>query len=123
MPAVTVRLNELEQLVATFERNGAAMDSRAALVVRKAAFDVERYAKQGAPVRTGFLKNSIHTVIVTDNWRVYRADIIAGASYASFVEHGTTRQAPHPYMQPAADRVAPGFTAALTAIANPLDPR
>jgi len=32
-------------------------------VVRRAAFDIERGAKERAPVDTGALKNSIHTVI------------------------------------------------------------
>lgn len=31
-------------------------------IVRKATFDVERNAKQGAPVDTGFLRNSIYSV-------------------------------------------------------------
>jgi hypothetical protein len=124
VPGVTVQYDDLNRLVATFERNGAAMDSRTSLVVRKAAFDVERYAKGYAAVDTGFMKNSIHTVININNWRIYRADVVAGAFYSSFKSRvrRTSRMAPQPFMQPAADRVAPGFTAAM-ASSRPLDPR
>ena len=120
MAGVTVELNELNQLVATLEHKTNGMDSRTSLVVRKAAFDVERIAKTLAPVDTGFLKNSIHTQIRTANFRTYGAEVIAGANYASYLEYGTSRMAPQPYMQPALDRVSPGFLAAMAAIANPL---
>lgn len=123
MTALTAELNELNQLVATLADKTNGMDSRTSLVVRKSAFDIERIAKTLAPVDTGFLKNSIHTVIQTNNFRVYSAEVIADANYASYVEYGTSRMAPQPYMQPALDRVSPGFIAAMTAIANPLDPR
>jgi len=122
MTALTAELNELNQLVATLADKTNGMDSRTSLVVRKAAFDVERIAKTLAPVDTGFLKNSIHTVIQASNFRTYGAEVIADASYASYVEYGTSRMAPQPFMQPALDRVSPGFVAAMTAIANPLVP-
>src|SRR5258705_495794 len=122
MSGLTVEYNDLNQLVATLTSKTDGMDSRTSLVVRKAAFDVERIAKTLAPVDTGFLKNSIHTEIQTNNFRTYGAEVIADASYASFLESGTSRMAPQPYMQPALDRVSPGFTAALQAIATPLGP-
>ena len=124
MPSgVTVNTDELNRLVVTFEDKTDGMDSRTSLVVRKAAFDVEAHAKAHVPVDTGFLKNSIHTEVLTQTWRVYGAEVIADAEYAYWVEHGTSRMAPQPYMGPAYDAVAPGFIAALEAIANPLENR
>lgn len=41
---------------------GALTMEQITLVVDKAAFDIERLAKQNAPVDTGALKNSIHVV-------------------------------------------------------------
>lgn len=120
---VSFGTDDLDRLVATFDAKVVGMDSRTSLVVRKAAFDVERYAKQGAAVDTGFMRSSIHTVIQTNNWRTYGAEVIAEAFYSFFVEHGTTRMAPQPFMGPALDRVEPGFMAALEALADPLDPR
>ena len=122
MAGLTVKDDGLNQLVATLASKADGMDSLTSLVVRKAAFDVERIAKTLVPVDTGFLKNSIHTEIQTNNFRTYGAEVIAGAEYASFVEYGTSRMSPQPYMQPALDRVSPGFLAALEAIANPLGP-
>ena len=123
MAGLTVHMDDLHQLVATLGKKTEGMDSRTAQVVRKAAFDVERFAKTYAPVDTGFLKNSIHTVIQTNNWRVYAAEVIAEAEYADFVEHGTSRMAPQPFMAPALARVEPGFLAVLELLANPLDTR
>lgn len=127
MAGLTVKYDDLNQLVATLDGRTASMDSRTSLIVRKAAFDVERIAKLLVPVDTGFLKNSIHTMVQTNSFHTFGgaivAEVVAGAEYAGFVEHGTSRMAPQPYMQPALDRVSPGFLAALTAIGNPLDLR
>lgn len=120
---LTVKTDDLGRLITTLAKKTEGMDSRTSQAVRKAAFDVERYAKQNAPVRTGFLRSSIHTVIETNSFRVYAASVIAGAEYASYVEYGTSRMAPQPYMQPALDRVLPGFQAVMQQLANPLDTR
>jgi HK97 gp10 family phage protein len=118
MAGVTVRMDDLNRLVATLTDKTDGMDSRSSLIVRKAAHDVEAYAKQYVPVDTGFLKNSIHTVITANKWRVYAADVIADAFYANFVESGTSRMSPQPFMGPALERVTPGFLAALEQIAG-----
>lgn len=123
MAVLTVRDDEVGRLIATLEHREQGMDHEAAMVVRKAAFDVERFAKANVPVDTGFLRSSIHTELLVNKLRMYGADVIADAEYASFVEHGTSRMAPQPYMGPAADRVEPGFLAALAAIADPLRDR
>jgi len=121
--SLTVHMDDLNKLIATLAKKTEGIDSRTAQVVRKAAFDVERFAKTYAPVDTGFLRSSIHTVIKTNNLRVYSAEIIADADYASYVEYGTSRMAPQPYLQPALDRVMPGFLAVMEQLGNPLDGR
>jgi len=123
MAGLTVHMDDLHQLVATLTKKTEGLDSRTAQVVRKAAFDVERFAKTYAPVDTGFLRSSIHTEIQVNKLRMYSAAVVAGAEYASFVESGTSRMSPQPFLQPALDRVAPGFLAVLELLANPLDPR
>lgn len=120
MGSLSVRDDELGRLAVSLDRHVVGMDSKTSLIVRKAAFDVERYAKQGAPVDTGYLRSSIHTELIVNNWRMYGADVISEAEYSRFQEGGTSRMPPHPYMGPAADRVEPGFVAALAAIADPL---
>lgn len=123
MTSVSFRNEELGQLVATFTDKTNGMDSRTSLIVRKAAFDVERGAKLRAAVDTGFMRSSIHTEIQQNDWRVYAAEVKVDAEYAWFVENGTSRMAPQPFMGPAYDAVLPGFLAALELIADPLDTR
>lgn len=84
--------------------------------VRKATFETEAGGKSRAAVLTGFMRNSI-----TSDFRGSNADVAQGetgpeAEYAPYVEHGTSRQAPQPFMGPAADEVEPTFYAALEAI-------
>ena len=83
---------------------------RASAVVRKVAFDTEADAKALAPVDTGNLRNSI-TTAVTGNGLT--AAVVATASYAPFVELGTSRQAPQPFMGPATDQNTPKFHEAM----------
>ena len=59
----------------------------------------ETYAKQRTPVRTGNLRNSI-THIVEDG-KEKAAVIGTNVEYAPFVELGTVKQQPKPYLRPA----------------------
>src|SRR5262245_40306010 len=122
-----VRFNHIPQ---TIDRLRSARSQ----IVRKSAFDVERYAKQGAPVDTGALKNSIYTVTEDSSGfgrarpdvapgaslfpEVHRppeghALVVVGVSYGIFQELGTIHMAAHPYMYPAAVRARPEFLAAF----------
>lgn len=86
-------------------------------VVRKAAFDIEAYAKTVVPVDTGKLKNSITSEFPA----VHSAIIAPHTEYAAFVEFGTRRMRARPYMRPAAERVAPSFIAALSKLEELLE--
>ena len=83
---------------------------RASAVVRKVAFDTEADAKTLAPVDTGNLRNSITTAVTGDG---LTAAVVATASYAPFVELGTSRMAPQPFMGPATDRNKQAFYDAM----------
>lgn len=78
--------------------------------VKRATLDVEARAKAKAPVRTGTLRRSIHSVFENGGQRG-----LVGPSvlYGKFVEFGTRRMGARPYMRPAAEAVLPGFTAAV----------
>ena len=56
----------------------------------------EGYAKMLCPVDTGNLRNSITHTTEDD-----AAIISTNVEYAAYVEMGTSRQAPQPYMRPA----------------------
>jgi HK97 gp10 family phage protein len=53
-------------------------------------------AKEQCPVDTGALRNSIKTVSSEG-----RAQVRADADYAAYVEFGTSKMAPQPYLVPA----------------------
>ena len=81
-------------------------------VVAKTAGDVEATAKSLAPVDTGFLRNSIQAERVTDlEWEVN-----VGAEYGAYVELGTSRMAPRPYLTPAVEAVREPFRKTLAAV-------
>lgn len=91
----------------------------AKVIVKKTAKDIEGTAKTLAPVDTGFLRSSIKT---SDLRSVSQdspaAEVRAGANYAVYQELGTSRMAPQPFMNPAADRHEPAFMQAMEQLAG-----
>ena len=102
--------SELRTLAADLGKAGYDATRKAQQVVRKSALDVQTVAAEKAPVDTGFLKASIGVDMAGDD---LTAIIGPSASYGRFVEEGTSRMAPQPYMSPALDAVTPGFVAAM----------
>ena len=68
----------------------------------KAAFDTHAHAREIVPVDWGNLKASIKvTTLPNSTSGLIVGEVTAGAEYAAYVEHGTSRQRPQPYMRPA----------------------
>ncbi|MGC0237280.1 HK97-gp10 family putative phage morphogenesis protein [Arthrobacter sp. SD76] len=105
----------LRKLAADIKKAAKSTGARAQVVIRKTALDIEATAKSIAPVDTGNLKGSIgHSDLRT----VGRSGSLAveigpTASYGIYLEMGTSRMAPQPFMGPAADRHAPSFEQAM----------
>lgn len=59
----------------------------------------ETYAKEDCPVDTGRLRNSITHEVSDKEQAVY---IGTNVEYAPYVELGTSKQAPRPFLKPAA---------------------
>lgn len=78
-------------------------------LVEKAALDIEAHAKARAPVDTGFLKSSITAEPVGP----LHHRVVAYASYAIYVEFGTSRMAAQPFMWPASELVRSSLEGAL----------
>lgn len=90
------------------------VEARAAAVLGKTASDIVRDAQQRAPVDTGFLRNSISAGDVTKPAPgSLRVEVGPSASYGAFVEYGTSRMAPRPFLGPASDAHVPRFEAAV----------
>lgn len=81
-------------------------------VVSKTAADIAADAKKFAPYRTGNLRNSIGHDITVGGGAV-EAEIGPTANYGHYLEHGTSRMAPQPYLGPAFDRRVPSFEKAM----------
>lgn len=111
---------ELRKLSASITKAAATTGIRAQMVVRKTARDITADAKQLAPVDTGNLKGSIGHSDLRGVGRSGDLVVEIGptAHYGLFLEIGTSKMAPQPFMGPAANRREPGFLAAMAQLAE-----
>lgn len=112
-------MGDLNDLARDFDRAGDKLGRDAYNLVRMSTLRTEALGKARAPVDTGFLRSSITSEFEGGPG----SDRIMGetgpeAHYAAYVEGGTSRMAPQPYMNPAADVVEPEFYAAAEQIAR-----
>lgn len=103
--------SEVRQLAADITTATGRVGELASQVVRKTALDVQRDAQTLAPVDTGFLQSSISTTIAGDG--EMSAEVGPTAHYGIYVEMGTSRMSPQPYLFPAADRHEQNFYEAI----------
>ncbi|GEM_PF-793134 len=109
MPFVfDVRVDELADLAADLAQGSDDIRQVLLPVQRKWAGEMVREARRIVPVRTGRLRHSIRVGPDREAGRVGAsvATIIADAPYAGFVEFGTVRMAPRPYLGPAISKYA-----------------
>lgn len=117
--------NQVKALSGTLATVGKFTGARARVVVRKTAQDIVRDAKAIAHQKfsdqaTGATANSIghsdlRTVGTSGDLTV---EIGPTTYYAWFVENGTSRMAPKPFMGPAADRHEGPFAEAMGQLAE-----
>lgn len=100
---VEVQENNVEQIQ-------AAMDKAIAKALVMIGQRAEDNAKSICPTITGRLKNSITNAIDTEENAVY---IGTNVEYGPYVELGTSRRHPHPYLKPAASDHADEYRAIL----------
>lgn len=100
--SVTILFNGLPALRGTVREN-------AGRIVQATALGIETDAKSRAPVDTGTLRRSIHTVKLTD----LSATVGPSVDYGAPVEYGVHGRAGQPFMTPAAEAARPTFLAAM----------
>ena len=98
-----IRENNTEQVA-------AALNSAIAKALTKIGQQAEGNAKLICPTDTGRLKNSITNQIDMQENAVY---IGTNVEYAPYVELGTRRRDPHPYLRPAASEHGEEYRAIL----------
>lgn len=103
--------SEFFSLAAQLTRASGQIGAAAAGAVRSAARDIEARAKAQAPVGpTGDLRDSISTTLTGDGrFAAIDAEIGPSVDYAPFVEYGTSRMGPQPFMGPAFEARQPGL--------------
>lgn len=108
-------------LARQFRETRNTVRKMAGVAVRKAAFDTRRDAQRASPVVTGALKNSIGIDFATAATRAEQTATVGPAvNYGRYVEEGTSRQRPQPYLMPAFDKHAPAFEQAMQQITGRL---
>lgn len=103
-------IHQLGKLAGDLGQAGVKVAATMRHEVADTARTVVSQARARAPVDTGTLRNSI-----TSQVSGLSALVEAGAPYASFVEYGTVRRPPHPFMVPAAQGADQRLTKAATA--------
>ena len=88
----------------------AAIDQAIAKALTMIGQQAEGYAKLMCPVDTGRLRNSITNQIYLQENAVYIGTTV---EYAPYVEFGTSRRSPHPYLKPAASEHGDEYRAIL----------
>jgi HK97 gp10 family phage protein len=113
-------IDELNTVTADLARKNGRIGVQGSQVLRKSAAQVEALGKLFCPVDTGHLESTIGTSFGGDGRSgAMSAEIGPTADYGGYVEWGTRNMAPHAYMGPALDRVAPSYVAAAAAISDP----
>jgi HK97 gp10 family phage protein len=89
-------VSELEAYAQDIKRAGVRVRREQRKVVKETTSRVEQSARSHVPVRTGQLQSSIEGSV-----RGMKGTVTATARYATFVEYGTYKDAPQPFMTPA----------------------
>ena len=115
----TIDTSELRKLAADLDLESARVGRDVAQAVRESGERVRDDAKGRAPVRTGKLAGSIGVDTYGDG-RSAGMTVVVGPSehYGLFVERGTSKMAPEPFMGPAFEAEAPKLEAAIADIAG-----
>jgi HK97 gp10 family phage protein len=97
-----VDVTQLDKLARDLTKAAAKLEAGLPAIIAKTALDIEADAKKTVAVDTGATKNSI-----TADIDGLHAEIGPTTNYAPYLEYGTARMAPRPFMGPAADKRVP----------------
>lgn len=99
----TYKVRGLESLLSRIERNREAAPSEVDNVLRMSALRIERLSKQNAPVDTGYMRNGIFM----EREGSGKFKVTSPAGYSVYVELGTRKMSPQPFLGPAVRQERP----------------
>lgn len=108
MTFVHIDASEVHALADDLRQAADTMPGKAQAVVSKVGHDMQATAQAIVPVDTGHLKSSISLDVVGLGF-----DLGPTAEYGGYVELGTSRMNPEPYLGPAYDQHLPNLEQAL----------
>lgn len=120
MAGMDIDGSDFLQLSTSFAQGAVNIGKGAQVVLRKTTLDVESEAKRLAPVDTGNLKGSIgHSDLRTVGASgTLESEVGPTADYGAYVELGTSRHAPQPFLGPALDKHSAAFEQAMGILAE-----
>ncbi|GAK32001.1 prophage protein [Weissella oryzae SG25] len=92
-----VTFKGVDNLITKYDKQPQKIKDEATDIINNTAQQVEKKAVELAPVDTGYLKQHIKA----ENNGLLSAKIISSANYSIYLEKGTRRMPPQPFMQPA----------------------
>lgn len=111
-------MDDLDRLIDRLDRAGDELGDGAHKLLKATTHRTEALGKANAPVRTGLLRSSFTSDFDGGpHSNVIRGETGPTADYSHFVHNGTSRQAPNPFLDRAADVTEPAFYAAAEALA------
>lgn len=113
-----IDMSEVEKLAHNLDMSVSLVEGVADSALAHAAEMVEERAKAAAPTLTGQLKENISAHKMATGQGLVWA-ITSAAPYSAYVEFGTHRQAPQPYMIPAADAAGEELEQSLLRMIQP----
>lgn len=100
-----VVFNRIPELIAAVEANSRSAPKRV-------ADRIASRAREYAPVDTGYLRSTIGTESISVG---KEAEVFASAEYAAYIEFGTYKMAPQPFLGPAVEDFADEFMLEIAA--------
>lgn len=106
---IEINVTGTAALIRRAEKAPANVQRAVSQEIERTALKIHRRAKQGAPVDTGYLRNSINN----QRMGILSQKVQARAEYAGHVNFGTRRQKKQPFFSGAVDEGTRGFESRL----------
>lgn len=104
--------NDFHRLASWLGQQADGVGVRMGVATQKTVQDTVNLARSMAPVDTGNLRAGIHGNTEVGPHSV-SGMVTASADYAVYVEHGTSRMAPQPFIRPAQEATTPAWLKAI----------